>query len=94
MSTYVLFGRYSPEALKAASPRRTEDCAAFIKSLGGEIQGGYSLLGQTDLLLIVDLPDNERAMRASSGLTKLTGIGFTTAPAVTLKEFDRLITQS
>lgn len=31
-------------------------------------------------------------MKASAGLTKLTGIGLRTAPAVPIKEFDRLIT--
>jgi hypothetical protein len=30
-------------------------------------------------------------MKASAGLTKLTGIGFRTAPAVTIGEFDRLL---
>ena len=92
MSIYVLFGRYSAESLKGASAKRTEDAAALIKKLGGEVLSGYALLGSTDLLLVVDLPDIERAMRASAGLTKLTGIGFRTSPALSLKDFDRLLT--
>ena len=93
MSIYVLFGRYTAESIKSASAKRTEDAAALIKNLGGEVISGYALLGETDLLLVVDLPDTERAMRASAGLTKLTGIAFRTAPAVSLKDFDRLLTQ-
>ena len=42
-------------------------------------------------MLVVDLPDTERAMRASAGLTKMTGIAFKTAPAVDIKDFDRLM---
>jgi len=91
MSIFVLFGNYSAESIKGASAKRTEDAAALIRSLGGEVVSGYALLGETDLLLVVDLPDTERAVRASAGLTKLTGIAFRTSPAVSLKDFDRLI---
>lgn len=93
MATYFLFGKYTPEAMKGASARRTEEAAALIKSLGGTLQAGYALLGDTDLALIVDLPDNNAAIKASTGLTKLTGIGFRTAPAVTVEEFDKLMAQ-
>jgi uncharacterized protein with GYD domain len=93
MSIYVLFGKYTAESIKGASAKRTEDAAALIKKLGGEVISGYALLGETDLLLVVNLPDTERAMRASAGLSRLTGIAFRTSPAVSLKEFDQLITQ-
>jgi uncharacterized protein with GYD domain len=91
MATYFLFGKYTPEAIKGVSGKRTEEAAALIKSLGGTVQAGYAMLGDTDLVLIVDLPDTQRAMKASAQLTKLTGIGFRTAPAVTVEEFDRLM---
>lgn len=93
MATYFLFGKYTPEAIKGVSARRTEEAAALIKSLGGTVQAGYALLGPTDLVLIADLPDTQRAMKASAALTKLTGIGFTTAPAVPVEEFDKLMAQ-
>jgi hypothetical protein len=41
-------------------------------------------------VMIADLPDNARAMAASTALAKATGIAFTTAPAVTIEEFDKL----
>jgi uncharacterized protein with GYD domain len=91
MATFVLFGKYSPDALRSASAKRTEEAEALIKRLGGEVRAAYALLGDIDLLFVVDLPDVERAMKASAGLTKLTGIGFRTAPAVTIGEFDRLL---
>jgi uncharacterized protein with GYD domain len=91
MSTYVLFGKYTPESVRSVSAKRTEEADKLIKSLGGEIKAGYALLGDIDLLFVVELPDNDAAIKASTGLTKLTGIGFRTAPAVTIKEFDRLM---
>ena len=41
-------------------------------------------------MIIADLPDNARAMAASTALAKSTGIAFTTAPALTVDEFDKL----
>ncbi len=91
MATYVVFGKYGAEAIRGISPERTEQAAALVKAHGGEIKAGYALLGETDLLFIVDFPDNESAMKASVALARLTGIGFVTAPAVTIADFDRLV---
>jgi len=90
MATYFLFGKYSQEAIKEISPARTEKANALIKQHGGVVRSGYALLGEVDLVLIVDLPDVESAMKVSIGLTKLLGIAFHTAPAVSMEEFDKL----
>jgi ribosomal protein S13 len=41
-------------------------------------------------MMAIDLPDNKQAMAVSMALAKLTGIGFTTSPAVPIDEFDKL----
>ena len=91
MATFLLFGKYSAEAFKGISARRTDEAKALIKKHGGELKAAYALLGGVDLVMIVDLPDTQRAIAASAALAKLTGIGFTTAPAVTIEEFDKLV---
>lgn len=91
MTTFFMFGKYSMDAVKALSARRTEKAAALISSLGGVLKGAYALLGETDLVLIVDFPGFNEAMKASVELAKLLGIAFTTAPAVTVDEFDSLV---
>jgi uncharacterized protein with GYD domain len=91
MATYVMFGKYSLEALKAISAKRTNQTVALIKKHGGELKTGYALLGEVDLVLVVELPDTERAMQTSAALTKLLGISFTTAPAVSFEQFDKLM---
>ena len=88
MATYLLFGKYSSEALKGISAKRSEDAKALFKKHGGELKAAYATLGGVDLVMIADLPDNARAFAAS--LAKSTGIAFTTAPAVTIDEFDKL----
>ena len=91
MSTYFLFGKYSKEAVKAISAERTRESMALIRDNGGEFKAGYALLGEIDLVLIVDLPDTEHAMKTSAALSNLLGIAFTTAPAVSVEDFDKLM---
>jgi uncharacterized protein with GYD domain len=91
MATYLMFGKYSIDAVGKISAERTKNATAIVGDCGGEIKAGYALLGETDLVLIVDFPGMKEAMKASIELTKLLGISFTTAPAVTVEEFDKLI---
>jgi uncharacterized protein with GYD domain len=86
-----MFGKYSIGAMKEISAERTKNATAVIGDCGGKIKAGYALLGETDLVLIADFPGVKEAMKASVELTKLLGISFTTAPAVTVEEFDKLI---
>lgn len=91
MATYVMFGKYSAEGIKGISAKRSKEARALIKQAGGELKAAYALLGAFDLVMIVDLPDTARAMSTSASLAKMTGIAFTTSPAVSIEEFDKLM---
>ena len=91
MATYLMFGKYSLDALNAISAERTESAEKVIKENGGTLTSGYALLGDANLVLIVELADTERAMQTSAALTKLLGISFSTVPAVSLEDFDRIM---
>lgn len=91
MATYIMFGRYSAKAVKAISAKRTQEAAALIKQHGGKLKAGYALLGDVDLVLVVELPDTEHVMKTSAGLGQMLGISFSTAPAVSLEDFDKLM---
>ncbi|MGA7949342.1 MAG: GYD domain-containing protein [Thiobacillaceae bacterium] len=90
MATYLMLGTLTQEARKAVSAKRTEDAMALIKKHGGEFKAGYALLGEVDFVVVLDLPDIERAIQVSMGLSRLLDINFRTAPAVSIDEFDRL----
>ena len=91
MATYFMFGKYSLEGMKGISTGRTKKTLDLIKKNGGEFKAGYALLGNIDLVLIVDMPDTGQAMKTSAALGKLLGASFTTAPAVSVEEFDMLM---
>ncbi len=91
MATYLMFGKYSPEGLKGMSPQRTKQAVQLVEQQGGKVQAMYATLGEHDLVFVVDLPGTDQAMAASVAMSKSTGIGFTTAPAVSVEEFDKLV---
>jgi len=91
MVTFFMFGKYSHEATKAISAKRTDKALGLIKKFGGNVKSMHALLGENDLVFIVTFPGVDKAMQASVALCKLTGISFTTCPAVTVDEFDKLM---
>ena len=91
MATFFMFGKYTSQSLRDMSIERTQRAMDEIKRMGGEIRSMHALLGEYDLLFCVDLPGIDDAMKASVNLSKLTGISFTTSPAVSVEMFDRLV---
>jgi uncharacterized protein with GYD domain len=91
MAAYIMFGKYSYESIRNISAKRTAEATAVIKASGGDLKAGYALLGEPDLVMIVEFPGPEQAMKASVALTKLLGIAFSTAPAMSFADFDRLV---
>ncbi len=91
MALYMMLGTYNPGSTHDISAERTERAGALIEREGGTIKAGYALLGKTDLLLIVDFPGTPQAVRSSVALGNMLGVTFTTTPAVTIEEFDKLV---
>ena len=90
MATFFMLGRYSAEGLKGITTTRTQKARDLVKELGGEIQSIHALLGEHDLAIVVDLPNLDAALRASVQLGRLTNVAFSTCPAFTAEQFDKL----
>ena len=94
MSIFMMFGKYSPEALKGISRERTGQAVSLIEKHGGKVISMYAVLGEHDLVFTLDFPDAEKALAASVALNKLTGISFTTSPVVEVEKFDKLMAEA
>lgn len=90
MLTFFLFGKYSESSIKNVSEQRTEWVESLVKELDGKLLSIYALLGQFDLVIIVEIPTLEKAAKLSTSLYKETGISFSTHPALGIKTFDSL----
>ncbi|OQX83494.1 MAG: hypothetical protein B6D53_02305 [Candidatus Omnitrophica bacterium 4484_49] len=91
MAKFLLLGKYSLEAMKGISAQRTQEAKKIVEDAGGKVYSIYALLGPYDLALVVELPDDKSAMKVSLELTRMSGIAFTTLPAVDVEEFDKLV---
>lgn len=90
MAKFLMLGKYSNEAVKGIAAERTKKVTEVIEKSGGKVISMYALLGGYDLAFVVDFAGTTEAIKASIGITKLTGIGFTTLPAISVEEFDKI----
>jgi len=92
MAIFVMLGKYSSvESVQEISAERTTQLVGMVKNFGGEIKAIYALLGDNDILIVLELPGSKQAMRISVAFYKLTGISFTTSEALSVAEFDKLM---
>jgi uncharacterized protein with GYD domain len=91
MPIFLMFGRYSSEAIKGISSERTDMARELIKENDGKIISMYAVMGEHDLVFTIDFPGADNAMAASVALFNLTGIHFTTSPVVDVEQFDKLM---
>ena len=91
MPIFLMFGRYSSEAIKGISSERTDKARELIEDNDGKIISMYAVMGEHDLVFTIDFPGPDNAMAASVALYHLTGIHFTTSPVVDVEQFDKLM---
>jgi len=91
MAKFLMLGKYSSEAIKGIAADRTKKVVDIIEKSGGRVNSMLALLGNYDLAFVVDFPGVSEAMKASVGITNLTGIGFVTSPAISVEDFDKTV---
>jgi len=95
MPKYLIEGSYTAEGVKGLIKDKASGRAAAVQkaaqSLGGKLDQIYYTFGDTDLIVILDLPDNASVAAfaitaASSGLIRLK-----TRPLLTVEEVDKAV---
>jgi uncharacterized protein with GYD domain len=98
MAKYLVSASYSAEGLiglqKDKASGRRQAVTAAIEGVGGKVECMYFALGQDDVYLIVDMPDN--ASVAALGIAaSATGLVRTRSTALmTVEEVDRALEKS
>jgi len=94
MAIFMMFGKYTAEAMRGISSERTDRAVEIIEAHGGKVVSMYAVMGDHDLVFTLDFPDADSAFATSVALNKLTGIAFTTSPVVEVEQFDKLIAKA
>jgi uncharacterized protein with GYD domain len=93
MPIFMMFGKYTQDSLKNVSAQRTKKAVKIIEKNGGKVISMYAVMGEHDLVLTLDFPNEEKALSASLALNMLTGISFSTSPVVDVEKFDHLMSK-
>jgi len=89
MAKYILLGTLTDEGAEKLRkhPEWINEVKGELAETGVKVVDQYAVLGQYDLVYIVEAPDNRSVVHASAQLTMRGSLKVTTLPAVPLQEF-------
>jgi uncharacterized protein with GYD domain len=92
MAKYLFEGRYNGDGikgvLKEGGTGRKAAVAAALKGLGGKIESMYYAFGDTDVYVIVDVPDNVTAAALAMGISASGAVSVKTTVLLSVAEID------
>jgi uncharacterized protein with GYD domain len=93
MPKYLIQASYTAEGVKGLAKdggsRRRAATEEAIRSLGGKLEAFYYAFGETDVFVIVDLPDNSSAAAAFLALSGSGAVQAKTTVLFTPEEMDK-----
>jgi uncharacterized protein with GYD domain len=98
MPKFLLKASYTPEGIKGllreGGTGRRSAVEQLAQGLGGSIEAFYYALGEDDVYVITDFPDNVTAVAVSSAVNAAGAVHLTTIPLVTAEEVDEATKKS
>ncbi len=93
MPTYVSLLRYTEQGIKniKESPARLDSAKKAFQAAGGELKQFLLLMGQYDLLIVSEAPDDETAGKIALTLGSLGNVRTESFRAFTEGEFRKLV---
>jgi uncharacterized protein with GYD domain len=89
---YVTLMKYTQQGRQNinGAPERFQNARSLVESKGGKIIAIYGLLGEWDLMAIMEVPDEKTAMSISMAIGKQGNISAQTMTAVSEEDFANL----
>ena len=93
MVTYLMLLNWTDQGIKNVkeSPKRLDGVKKLAKDMDGEVKGFYMTLGAHDLVLIVDLPNDDKLASFGLKLGALGNVRSTTLKAFSEDDYRRII---
>jgi uncharacterized protein with GYD domain len=92
MATFLVTGNYTPEGakglLKDGGSKRVEAVKSMVGQLGGTVEAFYYAFGESDVVLIVDVPDNVTAAAISMAVNSTGLVEIMLTALITAEEVD------
>ena len=93
MATYLMLLNWTDQGIRNVkeSPKRLDGVKKLVKDMGGEVKGFYMTLGAHDLVLIVDMPNNDKLASFALKVGSLGNVRTTTLRAYSEDDYRRII---
>ena len=93
MATFMLLGKFTDQGLRAVkdTTKRAEDVRAMGKKIGVTVKDVYWTLGQFDVVVFVDAPDEAAAAALSLSVGVLGNVHYQTIRAFTADEANKVL---
>jgi uncharacterized protein with GYD domain len=93
MPTYISLSRFTQQGIANAkeSPSRLDAAKAAFKKAGGEMKAFYLTMGQYDMVVISEFPDDESAARVTLALGAVGSVRTESFRAFTEPEYRKII---
>ena len=93
MATYLMLLNWTDQGIKNVkdSPKRLDGVNKLAKDLGGEVKFFYMTLGAYDLVLIVEMPNNDKLASFCLKLGSFGNVRSTTLRAYSEEDYRRII---
>lgn len=95
MATYITLGNYTAQGIANIkdAPARIDAAREQLGELGVEIKDFYLTMGEYDMVVVVEAPDNVAAAKALIGLGMQGNISTSTMSALTEPQFRSLLSE-
>lgn len=93
MATYIVLSNYTAQGVKniKESPARLDAAREQLGAMGVQLKDVYLTMGEYDLVVVVEAPDNITAAKALLALGSQGNVSTTTLAALTEDEFRSVV---
>jgi uncharacterized protein with GYD domain len=93
MPTYVTLAKWTDEGIRNIkdSPKRRQAFEDRITSMGGKVKDAYLVLGEYDLVVVTEVPNDETAAKMALGTAMQGNVRTTTMRAFGREEMDKIV---
>jgi uncharacterized protein with GYD domain len=93
MATYISLVSYTQKGIEniKESPSRLDAAKELFRAIGGELKEFYLVMGQYDMIVISEAPDDETAARSALTLGSAGSVRTETFRAFTEDEYRKII---
>jgi uncharacterized protein with GYD domain len=93
MPIFVTLAKWTDQGIRNVkdSPKRRKAFEDAVTSMGGKVKDAYLLLGEYDLVVVTEAPDDETAAKMALGTAMQGNVRTTTMRAFSREEMDKIV---